>query len=953
MKKKFKDLTTSPDFPDLEKQKLELWKSLKAVESLKELRKDSVEKVYYDGPITANGMPHYGHAITWTMKDVIPRYWSMKNYLVSRNIGWDCQGIPVEFEIEKEMGFEHKDDIEEFGVAKFNEMCRQSVLKHRDAMFAYESRLGRWFDESDMYYTMDASYIESMWWALKELYNKGFLYQGYKVVAYSTRAGTSLSTHEVQDGGYKELEDPSVTLKFKLIDEDAFVLAWTTTPWTLPSNLMLAVGKKVVYAKVQYEGETYYVAEARLEDVFKNNSYKVLEKLSSSDLEGREYEPLFDYYLSKRAEGCFRIVIADHASDEDGTGIVHLAPYGAEDFDVFMALGIQLFDYLDESARFTDEIPELKGKFYKDANPIILESLEKKGLLFDSSTILHRMPICWRTGTPLIYKPIRSWYLATTKLKERMLEENQKVNWKPEHTKNGASKIWLENVRDWALSRSRYWGTPLPVWINDKTGDIHVIGSFQELEELSGVKLEDPHKPYVDEVTWDDKSSGGTFRRVPDVVDVWFDSGAVPFAKLHYPFENQDRFKETFPAEYISESDDQVRLWFYTMHVLGVALFDKVPYKNVVVSGMLLDEKGKKLSKSKKNYQPLDTVLDKYGGDVLRYFLLNSPIVQGESPRFYEQVLIDARKEFFLPLWNCVKYFVTYANKAEFEPDLNVPKSDNVLDKWVLARLQETINVVVEKMDDYTVMEAARQLAPLVNDLSTWYVRRSRDRINSGDAESLHVLFFVLSSLSKLIAPFVPFMAEEIYQTLNLPDYTEFGSVHFDFFPSYKELEQSEIEILQRMANTREVVSLALSVRVSEAIKIRQPLAGLYVTSESLNLFSDLIEDEVNVKVVHVGSEIPSQISAMPFSESKEYKVYLDTTLTRELELEGAARDLIRKIQDMRKEENLDVSDRVKVFLMDEADNAEILKMFGDYIKDKVGAEEIEFSTEYRVQNLA
>ncbi|HXK52850.1 MAG TPA: class I tRNA ligase family protein, partial [bacterium] len=547
MKKKFKDLTTSPDFPDLEKQKLELWKSLKAVESLKELRKDSVEKVYYDGPITANGMPHYGHAITWTMKDVIPRYWSMKNYLVSRNIGWDCQGIPVEFEIEKEMGFEHKDDIEEFGVAKFNEMCRQSVLKHRDAMFAYESRLGRWFDESDMYYTMDASYIESMWWALKELYNKGFLYQGYKVVAYSTRAGTSLSTHEVQDGGYKELEDPSVTLKFKLIDEDAFVLAWTTTPWTLPSNLMLAVGKKVVYAKVQYEGETYYVAEARLEDVFKNNSYKVLEKLSSSDLEGREYEPLFDYYLSKRAEGCFRIVIADHASDEDGTGIVHLAPYGAEDFDVFMALGIQLFDYLDESARFTDEIPELKGKFYKDANPIILESLEKKGLLFDSSTILHRMPICWRTGTPLIYKPIRSWYLATTKLKERMLEENQKVNWKPEHTKNGASKIWLENVRDWALSRSRYWGTPLPVWINDKTGDIHVIGSFQELEELSGVKLEDPHKPYVDEVTWDDKSSGGTFRRVPDVVDVWFDSGAVPFAKLHYPFENQDRFKETFP----------------------------------------------------------------------------------------------------------------------------------------------------------------------------------------------------------------------------------------------------------------------------------------------------------------------------------------------------------------------------------------------------------------------
>ncbi|HSX39198.1 MAG TPA: isoleucine--tRNA ligase, partial [Candidatus Saccharimonadales bacterium] len=665
----FKEIESVPNFPEQEKQTLKYWQELNVVEKLKNLRKGSKAKVYYDGPITANGLPHYGHAITWTMKDVIPRYWAMKGYYVDRSMGWDTKGILVEYEAEKELGFKSKEDIKTYGEAKFIQYCRDFVAKFQQVIMDYEGRLGRWFDPAATYSTADAAYVESMWWALKELYKKGLLYEGHKTVAYDTRAGMTLSTHEVADGGYKEVEDSYVTVRFRLVKEpDTYFLAWTTTPWTVPGNLMIAANKDLKYAKVLVGGEKYIVAKDRVDTLFEGKNKKILEELSGAELEGLEYDAVFKFFENKRSEGCFRIILSSHANADEGTGLVHLAPYGEEDYELFMKLGISMFDYLNDVGHFTSMIPQYEGLFYKDANSKIIDDLQTMGSLFATGKILHRMPIGSRTGTPLIYKPVKSWYIATSKIKDKMIEQNQLTNWYPEHLKNGNAGIWIQNARDWALSRTRYWGTPLPIWVNDETGEQIFIGSFAELEEKSGAKVTDPHRPFVDEITWKDDVKGGTFRRIKDVIDVWFDSGCMPFAHVHYPFENEDKFKQVMPADYISEGPDQVRLWFYVMHVVGVALFNQIPYKNVVTIGTMLDENGKKMSKSKRNYKPMDEVLDQYGADILRYFVLNSQIVKGSDAIFKEDYLIEARKEFFLILWNSLKYFSTYANLYELKP---------------------------------------------------------------------------------------------------------------------------------------------------------------------------------------------------------------------------------------------------------------------------------------------
>lgn len=958
-KSKFKELEAVPNFPEMEKETIEYWKKIDPVALLNKARASKEERVYYDGPITANGLPHYGHAITWTMKDVIPRHWNMKGYKVSRNMGWDCQGLPVEVEIEKELGFEKKEDIEKFGVAKFNELCRQSVLKHKDAMFEYEGRVGRWFDKDDMYYTMDRDYIESMWWSLKELYTKGLLYEGYKVVAYSTRAGCPLSAHEVYEGGYKEIEDPAVTVKFLLTSgefKDSHLLAWTTTPWTLPGNLMLAVSEKAKYSQVEVDGQRLIVATDLVKNVFADKKYTILKTFAASGLVGATYKPLFNYFSHKANEGCFKVITADHVGVEEGTGVVHLAPYGMEDFDLFMKMNILLFDYLDEIAVFTDLVPDYAGLFYKQANPKIIEDLTTLGLMYKHEAYLHRMPMCWRTATPLIYKPVRSWYIATTKIKDKMLEQNQQINWLPEHLKNGLSKIWISNAYDWAISRTRYWGTPLPVWVNDKTGEKILIGSYAELKEYSGVVLDDPHKPYVDDVTWEDKKNGGTFRRVPDVVDVWYDSGAVPFAKLHYPFENHDRFEQTVPADYISEGTDQVRLWFYTMHVLGVALFGQVPYKNVVTTGMLNDKHDKKLSKSKKNYEPMENVLDMFGGDILRYFLLTSPVVQGENARFYNEVLVNVRKEFFIPLWNCTKFFTSYANANDFVVDSVVqPDSTNLLDKWIVARLQETVNFVVAKLDSYSAMEAARALAPFVTDLSTWYIRRSRDRLKEGDKEALATLYYVLVSFNKLMAPVLPFLSEVLFDVLNQRELTSNSTVHLELYPQTRELTSDELAILSNMKNTRAVVSLALGIRAEKGVRVRQTLNTLHVEStlENWDYYNDLVSDEVNVKNVTVVTvQKDKNFNNLPMLSDNDFKVYLDTTLTKELEVEGNAREMVRKIQDLRKEAKLEVMDKVLVTYEDTLLNRDSAKEFKEYIMQKVQATSLEPGEGFSVKKL-
>src|SRR3989344_2960783 len=943
---KFKEVEINPDYPVLEKAVLELWKSHNIFDLVKKQVKNSPKYVYYDGPITANGDPHYGHALTWTMKDLFPRYYTMKGFLVERNIGWDCQGILVEYEVEKKLGFKHKSDVEKMGVDKFNQECRNSVLSYRGKMVEYETRLGRWIDHTKEYSTMDANYIESVWWAIKKLHEKGLLYEGHKVVAYSTRSGMTLSTHEVADGGYSEVIDPAVTIMFELVDEpNTYLLGWTTTPWTLPGNLMLAIGKKVEYVKVEYGGKFYILARDRISEVFKEKSdYKILSIVISGALIGMEYKPLFGYYKNKRDQGAFKIIYADHVNVEEGTGVVHLAPYGQEDFDILMKLGISVFDYISETGEFTSDIPEYEGQFYKKANKNIISDLENAGNLFDVASYPHQMPIDYRTKEPLIYKPITSWYVGVGAIKEKLLSEAKSVHIVPDAGK-ARFVNWIENARDWSLSRRRFWGTPLPIWVNDKTKAIKIVGSFKELEELSGKKLGanfDPHKPSVDEITWEEK--GGTYRRVSEVIDVWFDSGSMPYARYHYPFENAELFHSSYPAQYISESDDQIRLWFYTMFVLGVALFDKAPFENVIVTGMLGDEDGKKMSKSKGNYPPIEEVFEKYGSDMLRYFLLTSPLTKMEPARFSYKILLETQKEFFTTLWNSYRYFVTYANLNDFKVSNEAPKS--VLDIWIYARFSQLVSGVTKGIDEYDVMSASKLFAPFVMDLSTWYIRRSRDRISSGDKFALNTLYNMLVGFSKIIAPFMPFLSEEIYQNLvkNLGK-DVLDSVHLTDYPVPKgQLDVSQLEILKAMQEARDICSIGNSIRKETQIPIRQPLASMTVknATELLPDYIEIIKDELNIK----------EVKFEKVDAKNEIEVLFDMNITDDLLLEGVSREIVREIQKLRKEIGVKWDALVDITYPDKENYENAVKIYGNDIKSKTLTKSLELGIEFAIKGL-
>lgn len=950
----YKEVDSKFDLVKTEKNVLKFWNRNKIFEKVNKLRKKSKSWVYYDGPITANGVPHYGHAITWTMKDVLPRYHTMKGEFVSRNIGWDCQGILVEYEVEKALKFQHKNDIEKMGIDRFNEACRKSVLKYRQKMLEYETRLGRWIDHNDEYSTMDSKYIESVWWAIKELYNKGLLYRGHKVVAYSTRAGMTLSSHEVADGGYKDVEDPGVTLMFELLGgaSDKYILAWTTTPWTLPSNLMLAIGKKIQYAEVYSEAKTYILAKKTIKRVFGTKKYKVIRDISAKELLGKEYKPLFDFYENKREEGAFKIIFADHVNTEEGTGIVHLAPYGEEDFAIFLEMGMRLFDYLDETGQFTSEIPPYEGQFYKKANKQIILDLSKKGLLYKEEKYVHSVPVSYRTKEVLIYKPIESWYVAVNKFKKELIAEAKKTKWVPQQS--GRRFVdWVKNARDWSLSRMRYWGTPLPIWQNDKTGEFVVVGSFSELSELSGQKLTqsfDPHKPFVDEITWKGPS-GGVFRRLPEVIDVWFDSGSMPYARYHYPFENIEKFKSRFPADYISESDDQIRLWFYTMFVLSVGLFNKSPFKNVVVTGMLGDDKGKKMSKSKGNFPPIEEVFEKWGADMLRYFLLTSPITRGEFTSFSYDYLLETKKEFFTMVWNSYRYFVTYARLYKFEGDVNV-RGKNVLDVWIIARINETIKRITGFFDDYEVMDAARELSPLANDISTWYIRRSRDRISSGDKNALATLSYVLVQMSKIMAPIMPLLSESIYQNLVVTvNKGARESVHLCDYPKFDEqLIVENKNLLKDMDVVRNISSLGNAIRKKVKIPVRQPLAILEVSgaSELNDTLLELVRAELNVKNVKLVDKISSGDNWKMNSDGV-LKVVLNTEISEKLLIEGYARELMREIQKLRKNANVKWKEKVKVSYPDEEKYQKAVKVYGKQIKEKTLATTLEPGKRFKI----
>jgi len=913
---------------------LKYWIEKNILEKSIEQRPKENPFTFYDGPITSNNKPHYGHALTMVIKDVVPRYKTMKGYRVERSLGWDCQGIPVEYEVEKELGFEQKEDIEKFGVEKFNELCRASVKKYQGEIFALTERMGRWVNSDEEYATMDPWYIESVWWSLKELYQKDLLYEGYKVVPYSTRAGSTLSNSEVALGGYSAIVDPAVVVKLKLKDEDTYLLIWTTTPWTLPGNLLVAVGEDFDYVQVEYKNEKYIVGKELVENIFKEN-LKVLKEYKGSELIGREYEPLYPYYSSKRDEGAFRVVHADHVTFEDGTGLVHQAPYGEEDFMLMTGMGIGMFDYLDDQGNMKEEISEFKGMFYKKANKYIMQDLEQRNLLFAHYDYEHQMPMCWRTNTPLIYKPIKSWYVKVTAIRDMLVSENKEINWVPKHVKEGRFGNWLEEARDWALSRNRYWGTPLPVWVCDKCGEKDVLGSFAEVKEKSGVELKDPHKPFVDEIEYKCEC-GGTKKRVNDVIDVWYDSGSMPFARFHYPFENKEKFESKYPGEFIAEGVDQTRGWFYTLHVLGVALFGKKSFRNVIVNGMALAPDGTKMSKSKRNYTEVNIVLDQMGADSLRLYFLSSPIVHGEEVIFSDKFLKEITGTVLLPYWNSVKYFLNYKEQYNWKYTDSY-KPENIMDRWIVSVLNKTVKDVTENMDEYRLQKATKAIFELIDVLSKWYIRRSRDRFVSGDIQALNTLHFVLMEISKLMAPFAPFISESVFLTLSDENKE---SVHLEDYPVFNK-EYLDEKLINEMDTVRNICSMGLNIRDESRLKVRQPLSKAYVPISDKEMLN-IVKGELNVKEVEYskvevkGKDIKSQSNGNIF-------VSLDTHISEELKEEGLLNEVLRGLQVIRKESGCEVGEYVSIkYVTQSKELEELLRKYSEEIKKGILIKEME-----------
>ena len=923
-----------PNFASVEEKILNYWKEKDILDKSIEQRPKEKSFTFYDGPITANNKPHYGHVLTMVIKDSIPRYKTMKGFRVERSLGWDCQGIPVEYEVEKELGFQQKEDIEKFGVEKFNNLCRQSVKKYQGEIQDLTERMGRWVDDKEEYATMNAEYIESVWWSLKELYNKDLLYEGYKVVPYSTRAGTTLSNSEVALGGYQTITDPVVVVKLKLKESNTNLLIWTTTPWTLPGNLLVAVGKDFTYVELEYKKEKYIVGKDLVESIFKED-FKILKEIKGSDLIGKEYEPLYPYYAKKRSEGAFTVVHANHVTLDDGTGLVHQAPYGEEDFLLMTEMGIGMFDYLDDAGNMKDEIEQFKGMFYKKANRYIIEDLEKRNLLFDHYDYEHQMPMCWRTSTPLIYKPIKSWYVRVTKIRELLVNENKDINWIPKHVKEGRFGNWLEDARDWALSRNRYWGTPLPVWVCDRCGKKDVLGSFEEVKQKSVVELKDPHKPFVDEIVYKCEC-GGDMKRVNDVIDVWYDSGSMPFARFHYPFENKELFESKYPGEFIAEGVDQTRGWFYTLHVLGVGLFGKKAFKNVIVNGMALAPDGTKMSKSKRNYPEVYSVIDSMGADALRLYFLSSPIVHGEEVIFSEKFVKEITSTVLIPYYNCIKYLLSYKEDLTTFDFRNL-KPEHIMDRWILSKLNQTIRDVTVNIDQYKLQNGVKYIFDLIDVLSKWYIRRSRDRFVNGDLEALNTLQFVLIEISKLLAPFAPFISESAYLTLNTSGKE---SVHLEEYPILNE-ELLDEKLNIDMEIVRNICSIGLNIRDENRLKVRQTLSKAYVPISDLEML-DIIKGELNVKEV-VFSKHEVQGEHIVSSKTGEEFVSIDTLITQQLKEEGLLNEILRGLQVARKESGCKVGEYISLqYQSDKEEIPSIIEKFKEEIKKAIYIKELE-----------
>ena len=1013
----YKKVDTSLNFLEREREILEFWEREKVFEKSMEQTKDGKEFCFYDGPPTANGKPHIGHVLTRVMKDIIPRYQTMKGKHVARKAGWDTHGLPVELEIEKKLGLDGKQDIEKYGIEPFIKQCKESVWKYVNQWKDMSDRIGYWVDMDNPYVTYHDDYIESEWWALKTIWEKGLLYKGYKIVPYCPRCGTALSSHEVAQG-YKDVKEKSIYVKFKAKGEDKYYLVWTTTPWTLPSNVALCMNANENYVEVEVDGVRYVCAEALAPKLFEEG-YTVISTKTGKDYEYAEYEPMFNYALGSFKQKAYYVTNADYVTLTDGTGIVHIAPaFGEDDSEVGRRYDLPFVQMVSADGKFVAEATDYAGIFCKEADKQIIADLKEKNILFKELLYEHSYPHCWRCNTPLLYYARSSWFIKTTAVKEQLLKANASVNWMPATIGTGRMGNFLENVIDWGLSRERYWGTPLPVWVCKECGKVHVIGSREELKNLSGKDNVELHRPYIDEVTFTCDKCGGEMHRVPDVIDCWFDSGSMPFAQLHYPFENKQLFEERFPADFISEAVDQTRGWFYVLLAISVLLFDKAPFKNCIVLGHVNDKNGLKMSKHIGNVVDPWSVLDKQGADAVRWYFYTSSAPWLPS-RFYPEAVSEGQRKFMGTLWNTYAFFVLYADIDKFNPakhDIKKCKL-SLMDKWALSKLHTLIKEVDEGLKEYKIFETARMIESYVDELSNWYVRRGRERYwgseMTEDKESAYTtLWTILVTLSKLLAPYTPFMAESIYQNLVPSFFTDAPkSVHLCSFPEC-DATMIDGDLEEGMKDVLNIVLLGRSARNSSNIKNRQPLAKLYIaTDKTVKLTEGLYaiaRDELNVKEFEllqdaskfVNYKIKPQLKTLGpkygkklgairtfldtcnasdvvatvksgasytavidgdevvftlddlliSSESAEgyvsasesgLTVVLDVHITEELLLEGVQRELVSKIQSMRKEADFNVTDRINIYFNASGNAKKVLVDFANDVKGDVLAENI------------
>ena len=1028
-KKYYPEILSSISLPDIEERILKKWdKENTFSESLKK-REGSNEFVFYDGPPFANGLPHYGHLLTGFVKDIIPRFQTMKGNKVDRRFGWDCHGLPAEMESEKELGISGRRQIQNFGVENFNDHCRESVMKYTKEWEKSVGRQARWVDFENDYKTMDLDYMESVIWAFKQLWDKGLVYEKDRVMPYSWKAETPLSNFETRlDDSYRERKDPAVTVKFEILESDlnfanknkSFLLAWTTTPWTLPSNLACAVGKDIDYEVISLNNENYIIAKNTLENF--NEELKDHEKISEikgENLVGIRYKPMFSYF--KDNKNSFRVLEADFVNTDEGTGIVHMSPgFGEDDQIICEKNNIKLVCPVDDQGKFTKEIPEFEGMVVFDANEKIISFLKEKNIIIKKESYLHNYPHSWRTDEPLIYKSVNSWYVNVSSFKKRMVELNQEINWVPAHIKDGTFGKWLEGARDWSISRNRFWGSPIPVWRSDdpKYPRIDVYGSLDELEKDFGTRPKDLHRPHIDKLTRvnpDDPTGKSTMRRVPEVFDCWFESGSMPFAQVHYPFENKSWFESHFPADFIVEYIGQTRGWFYTMMVLSTAIFDKPPFKNSIGHGIVLDTNGVKLSKKLRNYPEPEKTWNKYGADSLRWFFCASSILKGQNLQIDMEGkgIADAQRLIITPLWNSFYFFCLYANAENISAKENY-SSDNPLDKYALLKTKELIENINEHLSNYDIASACQSVPNFIDAINNWYIRRSRPRFwkhadNNDSKNAYDTLYTVLINLTKALSPLLPLISEEIYTKL-----TNDKSVHLNDWPDTKVF-PSDKDFLKKMDIIREISSAGLAIRKSNNIRVRQPLKEIIIAGDNIDWIKDFenyIIEEVNTKKIIIDENSDSlfrnkikinlkklgpkfgkntgkfmeaankfqwkinedktlnilnetlqedeyflEKESLPGTETREITeenivVSLNIDIDKDLEVEGVARDILRAIQSKRKELDLKISDKIIVNIFGEQIIKDTLIKFEGYISSNSLAESISFSKKSNSQEI-